>query len=110
MRKIAIIAVDNKVNEDYLVAILTKSGHETITIKPKAGLIKKKLEEIGGRRGQWELRCFIEKRIADYVRSVGNFLGLCIETNEIVGNVEMLARTILEEIWEGGDDEQYGLD
>jgi hypothetical protein len=99
MRKIAIIATDDKLAESFLVRVLTRSGHETITINPDQEIIRQTLNKIKKRKGDWEISCYIEKNLADWTRSIAKITGLQAEVEEIISAAETQARIELANLW-----------
>jgi hypothetical protein len=99
MRMIAIIAPDDKPAEIFLVRILTRSGHEIITVNPGQESIRQTLKKIKNWEGDWEVRCYVEKEVADWTRSMAEILGLQVEVEEIIGAAETQARIELANLW-----------
>jgi hypothetical protein len=110
MRKLAIIATDEKPSEDILVEALTRSGYETITIKPDQEIVRIELEKIKRHRKGWEICCFVEKKVADYARSIVQIFGLQAEIHEIISQEETQARIELAKKWGGDRDGEHSLD
>ncbi|MFA5925554.1 MAG: hypothetical protein WC831_01350 [Parcubacteria group bacterium] len=108
MRRIAVIATDMKPAEDLLVETLTKSGHETVTIKPDRESVRKLFEKIRQRKGVWGIIVFVEKDVADYAVSMAKIIGLEVEVKKIINEAENAARIELARIF--GDDYEHDLD